>query len=147
MGTCAREGSAIRYTTDKEFTKEQIVALFRSVGWHSADYPSRLFKALMGSSLVITAWDGDALVGLARALDDGELVAYLKYLLVEPSHQGAGIASRMLRMVREHYRDYLYIDVMPDERRNAAFYQRNGFSLLQDGAALQICNDDPRLAR
>jgi hypothetical protein len=37
--------------------------------------------------------------------------------------------------------------VMPDECRNAAFYQRNGFSLLQDGAALQICNDDPRLAR
>ena len=27
---------------------------------------------------------------------------------------------------------------MPDERQNISFYQRHGFTLLDDGAAMQI---------
>lgn len=34
----------------------------------------------MNSSTVITTWDGGRLVGLARLLDDGELVAYMHYM-------------------------------------------------------------------
>ena len=64
----------IRYAEEKCFTQEQVQALFRSVGWVSGEYPSRLHKALMHSSTVITAWDGDRLVGLVRLLDDREYI-------------------------------------------------------------------------
>ncbi len=138
---------SLTYTTEKRFTQEQVVALFRSVGWHSADYPSRLYKALMGSSFVISAWDGDRLVGLVRILDDGELCAYLKYLLVDLDYQGRGIAGALMRMVREHYRDYLYLDVMPDESKNAPLYEHFGFERLTDGVALEVWNQDPSLMR
>ena len=40
----------------------------------------------------------------------------------------------------EIYHDYLYIEVMPEEKKKAAFYQKCGFTLMEDGAALQICN-------
>ena len=58
----------ITYTDEKKFTKEQTQQLFRSVGWVSGKYPERLYKALMGSSTVFSAWDGDRLVGLVRVL-------------------------------------------------------------------------------
>lgn len=67
---------AITYTEEKRFTKEQTQDLFLSVGWVFGQYPERLFRSLMQSSTVLTAWDGDRLVGLARALDDGDMVVF-----------------------------------------------------------------------
>ena len=128
----------ITYTREKIFTQEQVQELFLSVGWISGRYPSRLYKALTHSSTVITAWDGEELVGLARLLDDGELLAYMHYVLVRPAYQGQGIAGTMVRMVKELYKDYLYIEIMPQERKNAAFYQRFGFRVIEDGAAMQL---------
>lgn len=130
----------ITYTEEKKFTVEQVQALFLSVGWVSGKYPIRLHKALMHSSTVLTAWDGDQLVGLVRLLDDSELVAYMHYVLVNPAYHGQGIAGTMIEMVKEKYKDYLYIEIMPEERKNAAFYQRFGFSVMEDGVAMQLCN-------
>ncbi len=130
----------ITYTEEKNFTAKQVQALFLSVGWVSGQYPTRLHKALMHSSTVITAWDGDTLVGLARVLDDSELVAYMHYVLVHPDYQHQGIARHMVEQVREKYKHYLYIEIMPEERKNAAFYQRFGFQVMEDGVAMQICN-------
>lgn len=97
----------ITYTDEKKFTKEQTQQLFRSVGWVSGKYPERLYKALMGSSTVFSAWDGDRLVGLVRVLDDTEMVAYMHYVLVDPEYQGHGIAGHLVGMVKKRYRDYL----------------------------------------
>ena len=55
---------AIEYTEEKRFTVEQVEAVFKSVGWESAQWPERLFKALQHSDTVISAWDGGHLVGL-----------------------------------------------------------------------------------
>lgn len=128
----------IEYRETKDFTEKEIEELFLSVNWLSGKYPSRLIKALKSSSLVITAWEGSKLVGLIRALDDGEMVAFLHYLLVRPDYQGNGIAAQLLTITKERYKDYLYINIMPDERQNISFYQRHGFTLLDDGAAMQI---------
>lgn len=130
----------IRYTEEKCFTSEQVQALFRSVGWVSGEYPSRLHKALMHSSTVITAWDGERLVGLARVLDDSEMVAYMHYVLVHPDYHGQGIAGAMIEQVKAKYRDFLYLEIMPEERKNAAFYQRFGFRVMEDGVPMQLCN-------
>lgn len=131
---------SITFTENKKFTQQQVQELFLSVGWVSGQYPSRLYKALTHSSTVITAWDQDKLVGLIRVLDDSELVAYMHYALVHPAYQGEGIAGTMLRMVKEKYKDFLYIELMPEESKNALFYQKFGFSVMEDGVAMQLCN-------
>ena len=128
----------IVYKETKDFTEQEVEELFLSVKWLSGKYPERLIKALKSSSLVVTAWDGTQLVGLIRALDDGEMVAFLHYLLVHPDYQGNGIAGKLLDIVKEKYRDYLYLNIMPDEKKNIVFYEKHGFSLLEEGAAMQI---------
>lgn len=131
---------SIAYTEEKNFTREAVQELFLSVGWVSGQYPARLHKALMNSSSVFTAWDGDKLVGLVRLLDDSEMVAFMHYVLVSPSYQGQGIAGRLIEMAREKYRDYLYIDLMPEDIGNAAFYEKHGFQIMRGGVAMHWCN-------
>lgn len=128
------------YTEQKKFTMQQVQELFLSVGWVSGQYPSRLHKALMHSATVITVWDQDKLVGLARVIDDSELVAFLHYVLVHPDYQHQGIAGKMLQMIIEKYKDYLYIEGMPEESKNADFYKQFGFQVMANGVAMQRCN-------
>lgn len=128
------------YTEEKKFTKEQVQQLFLSVGWVSGNYPERLYKALMHSSTVLTVWDGEKLIGLARTLDDTEMLAQIHYVLVYPEYQGHGIAGKMIEYIKEKYKDFLYIEGMPEDKENVPFYEKHGFSVMENGAAIQICN-------
>jgi len=138
--TSEGENMMFTYTEEKKFTKEQVQQLFLSVGWISGKYPERLYKALMHSSTVLTVWDGEKLVGLARALDDTEMLAQIHYVLVHPDYQGHGIAGKMIEYIKEKYKDFLYIEGMPENKKNVPFYEKHGFSVMKNGAAIQICN-------
>lgn len=128
----------LTYSWEKNFSQEEVEALFLSVGWVSGQYPERLHKALMNSSAVLTVRDGGQLVALARLLDDGGMLAFMHYVLVAPTHQGRGIAGRMMALIKERYADYLYIALMPEESSNAAFYEKYGFARMPDGVPM-IC--------
>lgn len=124
----------------KIFTQEQVQQLFLSINWVSGNYPKRLYKALMNSSTVLTVWDDDFLVGLIRVLDDTEVLAQIHYVLVHPDYQGKGIASKMLGYIKEKYKGFMYLEVMTEDKNNVSFYKKNGFSLMENGIAMQICN-------
>lgn len=128
------------YTEEKKFTKEQVQQLFLSVNWVSENYPERLYKALMNSSTVLTVWDDEKLVGLTRVLDDTQMLAQIHYVLVHPDYQGQGIAGSMIECIKEKYKDFLYIEGMPEDKANVPFYVKHGFSVMKNGAAIQICN-------
>ncbi|WP_155588026.1 GNAT family N-acetyltransferase [Bifidobacterium canis] len=129
---------AIEYTEDKRFTPEQVQRLFASAGWDSARYPERVWRALMGSDTVVSAWDGDQLAGLARAIDDGEMLAYIHWVIVDPDYRGRHVGAQLVEHMKAKYRDYMFLEVMPEESKNAPFYQRLGFTLMEDGRAMQI---------
>lgn len=67
----------IEYKDTKEFSASQLQRLFLSVNWESGKYPEKLVIAMRNSTHVFSAWDQDRLVGLVRALDDGQTVAFL----------------------------------------------------------------------
>ena len=46
----------------------------------------------------------------------------------------------MVEMVKEKYRDYLYVEIMQEESKNAPFYERLCFKRMTDGVAMQIVN-------
>ena len=89
---------------------------------------------------VLTVWDGDRIVGLTRVLDDTEMLAQIHYVLVHPEYQGKGIAGKMIEYVKEKYKDFFYIEGMPEDKNNVPFYEKHGFSVMENGAAIQICN-------
>ncbi|WP_026702898.1 GNAT family N-acetyltransferase [Salibacterium aidingense] len=97
----------ISYTTDIEtITQEGLQDLFLSVKWESGHFPSELLKAMRGSHFVVTAWDGDKLIGLINALSDGVLTAYFHYMLINPGYQGKGIGKEMMALMLDKYQGY-----------------------------------------
>ncbi|MBP5369104.1 MAG: GNAT family N-acetyltransferase [Bacteroidales bacterium] len=78
----------ITYTTTHTFTAATLQDLFLSVDWSSGHYPEKLVVAMQNFKTVISAWDGDKLIGMICAMDDGIMNAYVHYLLVRPEYQG-----------------------------------------------------------
>ncbi|MCH4266530.1 MAG: GNAT family N-acetyltransferase [Solobacterium sp.] len=128
----------ITYSTQKEFTAEQLQDLFASVHSQSAAYPSRLKEGMLHSSLVISAWDGRQLVGLIRCLDDGTTVAFIHYLLVRPDYQKYHIGHALMEQMMEHYADYLYIKIMPSDPSVIPFYEKFGFRQYDNYCAMEV---------
>lgn len=127
----------LRYSRQKTFEPEQLGQLFQSVGWQSGARPDKLVRAMEGASRVISAWEGDRLVGLIRGLDDGVWQGTIDCLLVHRDDQGRGIAAQLLAMMKEEYRELLYVSVMPEERENVPFYEKYGFQVMAEGTAMQ----------
>ena len=70
------------YSSTHELSPESLERLFLSVEWESGKYPEKLSLAMKNYKSVFTAWDGERLIGLVSAMDDGALTAYVHYLLV-----------------------------------------------------------------
>lgn len=119
---------SVRFTDKREFTARQLEQLFLSVEWESGKYPERLKKALDNCGAVFTAWDGAELVGLANAVDDGEMTAYVHYLLVRPEYQGQGIGTALLDLMREKYKDYHHFFLVAEHKPLVSYYERLGFA-------------------
>ena len=128
----------IDYSYTKEFSRDDIERLFLSVNWESGKYPERIVRGLKNSSHVISAWDGGRLVGLIRALDDGETVGFLHYLLVDPEYQGFHIGAGLMERCLEEMKDLLYVKIMPSDPKTIPFYKKFGFEYYDNYSALEI---------
>lgn len=127
----------IEIREEHEFTEEQLRDLFLSVEWSSGHYPDRLVVAMRNFEAVYAAWDGDALVGLVCAMDDGSMTAYVHYLLVHPGYQDRGIGRALVEKVKERYADYLRIVVVAyDEEMD--FYENCGFERASHASPMFI---------
>lgn len=126
----------IVYKDTHKFTAKQLEKLFLSVNWESAAYPEKLRKAMDGYSTVISGWDGEDLVGMICAMDDGVMTAYIHFLLVDPLYQGMGIGAELVRRIKELYKDYLSIVIIVYKDKTG-FYEKCGF-LKEDDTALPM---------
>lgn len=119
---------AIKYKTTKIFNKQELENLFLSVEWSSGKYPEKLVRAMKNSDSVVSAWDGDKLVGLINALSDGIMTVYFHYLLVDPAYQSKGIGKALVEKILVKYRDYAR-KVVIAYKKEIGFYTKCGFTV------------------
>ncbi|MDE5854353.1 MAG: GNAT family N-acetyltransferase [Ruminococcus sp.] len=127
----------IVYKDTHDFRSEQLQKLFLSVEWSSGHYPDKLVTAMKNFETVFSAWDGNKLVGMICAMDDGIMTAYVHYLLVSPEYQGQHIGSELVRMVKEKYSDYLRIVVVA-YNNELNFYENCGFKKSDESSPMFI---------
>ena len=118
---------AIAIKETKDITKEKILALYQSANWSSAEKPDVLYKALLNSHSLVSAWDGEELVGLGNAISDGHLVVYYPHLVVMPEYQNQGIGSMVMKRLRSKYMGF-HQEVVLADGRAVKFYLKAGFS-------------------
>lgn len=135
-----RQLNMLRYSENKEIDKSQLEALFLSVGWESGRVPDRLQRAIRGYDTVISAWEGERLLGLIAAMDDGEMTAYVHYLLVHPDVQSRGIGGELLERLKGKYADYLKIALI-GEHPAAKFYAAHGFAAEEHASPMYYFPD------
>lgn len=82
----------IKVRHDKDISPDKVQILFMSVGWNYRDIQN-LKKSMENSLLITSAWDGDKLVGIARATGDGVFNATIWDVAVKPQYQKQGIGK------------------------------------------------------
>ena len=117
----------IDYRDTRDLSREDILELYQASDWSSAEKPVQLHQALKHSHTLVTAWDGDRLVGLGNAISDGFLVVYYPHLLVLPEYRRRGIGTRVMRLMMERYTDFHQQALLADGNA-VAFYEKCGFT-------------------
>ncbi len=115
-----------QFSDRRELPLEGVVALYRANEWSSAGKPELLHKALTNSHSLISAWDGERLIGLGNAISDGWLVVYYPHLLVLPEYQGRGVGSELLRRLKARYEGF-HQHMLVADGRAIDFYRQCGF--------------------
>jgi GNAT superfamily N-acetyltransferase len=121
-----REEQRMEYSEARELTIDGLVELYRANGWSSADKPELLQKALAGSHALVTAWDGERLVGLGNSISDGCLVVYYPHLIVHPEYQGRGIGKEIMHRLMQRY-EHFHQQMLVADGRAIDFYRKCGF--------------------
>lgn len=90
----------IIYRMGNDLNLDAVIALYEdsTLGVRRPiDDRARMSVMIANANLVITAWDGDLLVGMARSLSDFSYVTYLSDLAVRLAYQRTGIGKELIR--------------------------------------------------
>ena len=117
---------AITYRACKEVEPNSLGDLFLSVNWPRGYQLDKLRRTFSRSDQVITAWDGEKLVGLVNTIADGSVTAFIPYLLVNPEYQKQGIGGILIGKIVSAYEGYERI-VLLTEKDTVDFYKKCGF--------------------
>ena len=116
------------------FQLEEITNLYQSVGW--TNYLERigiLEDAYANSLCVLGAYDSDQLVGIIRAVGDGQTIVFVQDIIVLPEYQRKGIGTKLLKAVMDKYHDVYQMELLTDNtEKTKAFYRSVGFTASDD---------------
>ena len=124
----------IRYLCGAIPSRKMLTALYNDAGWTAyTDDIDKTIRAIKGSARIVTAWDDTALVGLGRAITDGESIVYVQDLLVLGAYRRRGIGSALLQRLLAPYSSVRMTCLATDDTRDTrAFYRACGFTAAED---------------
>ena len=112
-------------------TPARIMTLFRRAPLlRPVSDPERIWTMFESASLVLTAWNGSQIVGIARVLTDGVLFSYLCDLAVEPDVQRLGVGKRLINEILDRYKGTELL--LRDSDISAGFYAHLGFKRVEN---------------
>jgi ribosomal protein S18 acetylase RimI-like enzyme len=98
--------------------------------------PAKLRRACENSYLVCFVYDGERLVGMGRALSDGEYQAAIYDLVVLPEYQGLGLGRQIMETIhRQLPVNTIILYAVPGKE---PFYRKLGYYKLLTGMARRI---------
>jgi GNAT superfamily N-acetyltransferase len=94
----------VEYRNGNDLVLAEVIDLYResTLGERRPiDDEAIVADMLRHANLVVTAWDGHTMVGIARTLTDFSYVGYLADLAVRASYQNRGIGTELIKRTRD----------------------------------------------
>ena len=124
----------ITYKNDKTISADEFINVLKRSTLSErcpVDEPARIQAMLDNGNVLITAWDGDLLVGVSRALTDFAFCTYLSDLAVDETYQHQGIGKKLIAETHEKagFQTALILLAAPTA---AAYYPKVGMEQFTD---------------
>lgn len=119
----------IRYSDDHDLDLDQVIELYHAstLGERRPADDRRVMKGMMeNADVIVTAWEGDRLVGISRTLTDYTYVAYLADLAVHVDWQGRGIGTELIERTKRRLDPKCFITLLAAPKAND-YYPKVGF--------------------
>ncbi len=124
---------AIVFETGRAVSGEQLASVFARSGINRPVHKlEQMAKMAATADLLVSAWDGDLLVGVARSLTDFCAACYLADLAVDRAYQRYGIGRDLVRHTRDGIGagTMLLLLAAPSAM---AYYPKLGFTAVESG--------------
>jgi len=95
----AKGSNVISYRIGNNLDLDAVIELYRASTLgerRPVDDRARMSLMLSNANLVVTAWEGELLAGIARSVSDFSYATYLSDLAVRRSHQRQGIGRELI---------------------------------------------------
>ena len=121
--------------TKKDLPSDQLHKLFVSVGWSDGLDTQSMIDfynvPFINSTLVISAWQNERLVGVVRVLSDKVFRSVIYDLIVTPGLQNKGIGTQLVKRCIGHFPNSEWL--VETTKNVAEFYEKIGFTQNASG--------------
>lgn len=116
----------IKYSLEKKVDYESLMKLFKQAGWSDKISDLERLKLMVeNSQIVVTAWDGEKMVGFARCVTDYVFNGQINNVVVDQEYRGRGIGKELILYILRCSKKVTYI--LRGDPENVEFYKQIGF--------------------
>ncbi len=116
----------LEVSLEDDIETDEVIDLYKTNGWSSAEKPEKLIPALKNSDALVTARISGKLVGIGNAISDGSLVVYYPHMLVHPDYKSKGVGRAMMELLKQKYSSF-HQQMLTADISAIDFYKALGF--------------------
>lgn len=127
----------------RQYDEREILLLYASVGWTAyTDQPETLRRGFENSLLTLAAYEENRLIGVLRAVGDGQTIVFVQDLLILPEYQRRGVGTALLRELLARYPQVRQIELTADDSPSLlAFYRKACFVPMSELGCCGLMKD------
>ncbi|AWX99750.1 GCN5 family acetyltransferase [Marinomonas primoryensis] len=120
----------VEYKINQTITADQFIGLLSKTSLGARrpiDQVETIDAMLANANLLVTAWQGDRLIGVARSVTDFAFCCYLSDIAVDESIQISGIGKTLIRMTKEALKPTCSL-ILLSAPQAVGYYPKIGFT-------------------
>lgn len=127
----------IQFKVNAKVTAAAVIEVFKSSGINRPVHDAALIQAMLdNSNLIITAWDGAELIGIARSVTDYNYCCYLSDLAVKKEKQKSGVGKTLIELTQNAIGENTML-LLLSTGPAMEYYPKVGFEKIEDGFVIK----------